>query len=184
MIKIGTIKRGKEIGHTSGAGSHKYMWAACSNCGKERWVMLRRGQLSQFRCHQCALAARRREAHPNWKGGRAKAYDGGIKILLSPDDFFYPMADRYGYVLEHRLIMAKHMKRCLLSWEIVHHKDGIRDHNWLENLALITGQGKHNTALNRRIKELERIVAKQDVKIKMLEFRLKDTEGNVIRSGL
>jgi hypothetical protein len=113
------------------------------------------------------------DANGNWQGGihRTARY---LYIKLAKDDFFYPMADKHGYVLGHRLVMARHLKRRLLPWEVVHHRNGIKDDNRLENLALIGANGEHNKALNKRIKELERIVAKQTIEIKMLQFRVQE----------
>jgi len=59
-------------------------------------------------------------------------------IKIDPTDFFYPMANKDGYVLEHRLIMAKHLGRCLQKWEKVHHKDGRKNRNAWSNLEIKT----------------------------------------------
>ena len=86
-------------------------------------------------------------------------------MRLQPDDFFYPMTMKRGFITEHRLLMARHLKRCLLSWEIVHHRNGIKSDNRLENLRLIKGSADHtsfvllqkeNKYLQERIQQLER----------------------------
>lgn len=132
-----------EIGEIRKTSTYnKQIWIACETCGKERWVVLKKGKPASVICRECAgrsLASRfplrriRGEQHYGWKGGRYKHEDGYIEVRVYPDDFFYPMANQRGYVLEHRLVMAKKLGRCLQPWEMVHHK-GIR-HTGIKNRA-------------------------------------------------
>jgi len=75
-----------------------------------------------------------REKSPNWKGGKRKHSGGYVRIQVQN----HPYADDKGYVLEHRLVMEKHLNKVLLPKEIVHHINGIKSDNRIENLQLHT----------------------------------------------
>ena len=85
--------------------------------------------------------------------------DGYWTIKIDKDAPYCKMCSSIGYVREHRYLMAKHLKRILTSSEIVHHLNGIRTDNRLENLTLTTrGHHEHYTlvkTMQKRIRELE-----------------------------
>lgn len=131
---VEVIRSAKELGRK---GTYKYIWAACADCGKERWAYYTLYK-KMPRSSLCTSCCRKGNRNWLWKGGRCAVGNGYIEIRLYPKDFFYPMTRTHGYVKEHRLVMAKHLGRCLQTWEHVHHKNGIKDDNHIENLELTT----------------------------------------------
>lgn len=78
----------------------------------------------------------RGKAAPNRRGWYLSK---GYKIvLLSLSDPFYCMADKRGYVREHRLVMARHLGRPLEALEEPHHDNENKLDNRIENLILET----------------------------------------------
>ena len=162
MPDIGEIRKGTAVGYKYPV---KYIWCACPDCGKERWVQYAKGAPTYKRCLSCAQKeidhhkSNPGTKNPHWKGGRVKNTDGYIKVWLSPDDFFYPMVESHSRVREHRLVMAKSLGRCLHRWEIVHHINHIRDDNRIENLQLVQEmQHRQITIFETKIKHLEQRV--------------------------
>lgn len=69
--------------------------------------------------------------------GTRRKNEGYVVVKLADDSPFLEMAySRIQWVKEHRLVMAEHLGRPLTSDESVHHKNGVRDDNRLENLQL------------------------------------------------
>mgnify|MGYP001584478774 CR=1 FL=1 len=77
--------------------------------------------------------------HAGWKGGRLSDKSGYV-LVYSPE---HSSSNSNKYVREHRLVMEKHLGRFLNSGEVVHHINGIRNDNRIENLQLFQTNGEH-----------------------------------------
>lgn len=73
---------------------------------------------------------RRGSSHHNWSGGRVVSAGGYVYVLTR--------SGRYEF--EHRLVMEQSLGRSLLSSETVHHVNGKRNDNRIENLELRSGR--------------------------------------------
>lgn len=171
MPKLGDVKRGVDLGLKD---YHKRIFSACQDCGKKRWVLLRNGKPQSERCHPCGAkvggsvksAHYRGKDHWHWNGGRSVTKLGYVEVWVDPSDPFYSMAGKDGYVLEHRLIMARHLGRCLDYSETVHHRNRNKQDNRIANLELLN-RSDHSSLLKEiqrltdRISELEDELRKQ-----------------------
>ncbi|MDD5534126.1 MAG: HNH endonuclease [Syntrophales bacterium] len=93
-----------------------------------------------------AKAAMRGPKNPAWKGGVTYWKKHGnypaIKYVRCPEAFL-SMARKDGYIMEHRLLMAKHLGRLLSRTEVVHHKNHDPLDNRIENLELFESNQAH-----------------------------------------
>lgn len=72
--------------------------------------------------------------------GRITTVRGYTAVTLRDDDPLRSMGwAKQGYVLEHRLVMARRLGRPLFKGEEVHHTNGNKKDNRIENLELWSG---------------------------------------------
>lgn len=86
------------------------------------------------------------EKNPAWKGGVMKRRSHGNHagaIYVRCPAAFLSMARADGYVMEHRLIVAEALGRCLTRSEVVHHKNHQSRDNRRENLQLFASNSDH-----------------------------------------
>ena len=82
---------------------------------------------------------RRGKDKSSWKGGRCKHSNGYILVSVKG----HPRADCRGYVPEQVITMEAVIGRHLTKIEVVHHINGDKTDNHIDNLLLFANQSDH-----------------------------------------
>lgn len=109
----------------------------CDNCkGKYnvypsvvKWNKIR-GRKNKFCSNKCRNTFFIGEKSYLWKGGRYLAPSGYIRLLDNNE--------RCGFRYEHRVVIEKHLGRRLKKGEQIHHINGIKTDNRIENLMVVS----------------------------------------------
>jgi len=110
----------------------------CEWCHKSFLIVQHRSTNRRF-CNRKCMA--------RWVAATRKSTKGycitakGYKLLYKPG---HPTASKAGYIAEHRIVMEEHLGRLLTKNEIVHHLDGNKQNNVIENLQLM--EKRHHDA--------------------------------------
>lgn len=125
----------------------------CPKCGKNYTV--RRNELENGRFKTCSIGCGSRgrkmknetklkirnaqlgELGNNWGGGRRKTNFGYIQIYKPNHPSVLGRTHKGKYVFEHRIVMEEKLKRFLKKNESVHHRNGVKDDNRIENLEIV-----------------------------------------------
>lgn len=111
-----------------------FLGQPCLDCGVMVWSVVKR-------CRRCDYLNRtgvpilknRGSGNGMFAGGRVSRSDGYINLLVGPDV----------YQLEHRWVMEKFLNRLLSKTEVVHHINGDKTDNRIENLELFSSKSEH-----------------------------------------
>jgi Zn finger protein HypA/HybF involved in hydrogenase expression len=161
-LKSDQVLPDKSIIHWSTRTSPRKVEVTCGKCEKKRLTVVQVKYRETGLCLSCFNSVRILEKHPGWKGGRQKDDDGYILVHIElysneEKELLHPMVRKSGYILEHRAVMALSLNRSLKKNEIVHHKNGVKNDNRLENLQLTTPQDHANDEIRSLQKEIERL---------------------------
>ena len=136
--------------------SRTVLWECLCDCGDTtiaRGSSLRSGYKKSCGC--LLDTGRPGATSRNWKGGRSTSGDY-IKILMKG----HPRASNKGYVLEHIVVMEKAIGRSVGLDETIHHKNGDKHDNRIENLELRAGRHGRGQAVKDLISDSVRILKK------------------------
>lgn len=116
---------------------------------KNRLRLLRLGKKLSARTKKKMGLSRIGKNNSRWNGGK-RIHKMGYIYVKAPKN--HPTQHYDGYILEHRIIMEKHLGRLLKRKEIVHHINQKVNDNRIENLMLfpnVTAHINYHKQLNK-----------------------------------
>lgn len=138
-IKYG---RGKHCSKRCGYESFKIkkVICKCKICGKKFYLKPSDIKFGKgiYCSKKCFGKGMRNNNHPQYKNGKTMVE--GYFMILNPNRFCHNQPCR---ILEHRVIMEKYLHRKLRPKEVVHHINGIKTDNRIENLMVFINNKAH-----------------------------------------
>lgn len=176
-VVLGEVRWGNEIGIK--APTNRFIRQGCLDCGKERWVALRKGTPISIRCRSCApqVETRKRKIGLAHKGVKNSRWGGEGGSKITPNGYIlirkrdHPKAGPGGYIWEHIYVWETVNNRTLPNGFVVHHLNGIKNDNRPENLVAMKKNEHLHPAepFKKRIRALE-------IKITLLEKALESNQ--------
>jgi HNH endonuclease len=114
-----------------------------------------KSDIARFKKHYCS-----RECYSKTKAGYH--FNCGYKIIKKPGHL---NCKKGGLISEHIWIMSEYLGRPLYPKETVHHKNGIRDDNCLENLELWDSSHPPGQRVSDKIKFYKKFLEKHGAKV-------------------
>lgn len=112
----------------------------CRKCASQSNGLKRRGKPSHNKGKK--LSAEQKGAnHPSWKGGKYIGGDGYVMIYVGDNG---SEIGWHSYRKEHTIVFEESLNRKLTADEVIHHIDGDKTDNQIENLWLTDGIGHRN----------------------------------------
>jgi uncharacterized protein (DUF1330 family) len=129
----------------------EYILVNCDHCGEQCFTSKKSAKKSlNFCSRKCRFSEKHNPAYTE-----DEIIHNGYRLIRMPE---HRMATKSGYIKEHRLIMANHLGRNLKSDEHVHHINGNKLDNRIENLVLLTAsehkEEHYNVLKNLKSREM------------------------------
>ncbi len=147
-MACGVIERKRRLERYEKSSTHP-----CQDCGVP---VGRRAERCSFCDQEHRIGLREGPDSGNWKGGRSLDKHGYVHVLI-------PREERKGrrYRAEHMVVWEKANGKPVPKGWIVHHLNGVRDDNRLENLVGLPRKEHSSWTLvelaQKRIRELEQL---------------------------